>query len=66
MKITRVITYEGSADDLLDQLSRSLPDGVKYCGKVKISVLTVGNKPLLEVYSSLKEVAQPKDAEWFW
>jgi hypothetical protein len=41
MKITRVITYEGSADQLLNQLSKSFHDGLHEFGDIKISVVTL-------------------------
>lgn len=56
MKITRILIYEGYEDFILEQMSRSLPDGVREIGHLnKITVLTVGNTPMLELYKSLEE-----------
>lgn len=54
MIITRVIQYEGTPEWLEEQLSRSLPDGCKVVTKGAISVLTVGNCAMLEVYKALE------------
>ena len=54
MIITRVIQYEGTPEWLEEQLSRSLPDGCKVVTKGTISVLTVGNCAMLEVYKALE------------
>ena len=52
MKITRIIEYEGTSEWLEKQLGGSMPDGVKELPGGKISILTVGNTPMLEVYSA--------------
>lgn len=63
MRVTRVITYEGSAEAITKVLGKSLADGDKYSdtgiNAIKISVLTLGSKPLLEAYKSLEDI-QPK------
>ena len=54
MIITRIIQYEGIPEWLEEQLSRSLPDGCKVVKDGTISVLTVGNCPMLEVYKAIE------------
>ena len=55
MKITRIIEYEGEERDLLIQLGKSLPDGIKETSNVKISVITLNNMDVLEAYTYKKE-----------
>lgn len=54
MKITRIIKYEGTPEWLEEQLSRSLSDGRKVVKDGTISVLTVGNCAMLEVYKAIE------------
>lgn len=41
MKVTRIITYEGSEERLDSQLGQSLPDGVREYGSLTITVTTL-------------------------
>ncbi len=57
MKITRVITYEGPAEILRDQLGRSLPDGLKIGNSgITIDIITVGNITMLDMYQKCEEI----------
>ena len=54
MIITRIVQYEGTPEWLEEQLSRSLSDGCKVVRDGTISILTVGNCPMLEVYKAIE------------
>jgi hypothetical protein len=46
MKVTRVIVYEGTEEDLRRQLGQSLPDGKRNIGSgFSITVATIGGFP---------------------
>lgn len=44
VKVSRLLIYEGAAEDIEKQLSQSLPDGYRD-GKVNILVVTLGTLP---------------------
>lgn len=54
MIITRIIQYEGDPEWLIKQIGTSMPDGVKYFPHGSISILTLDNCPMLEVYKALE------------
>jgi hypothetical protein len=57
MKITRVIVYKSEDEEqLVRQLGKSLNDGIKQVGNgLTITVLTVGNKPMIDIIGRLEQ-----------
>lgn len=53
MRITRIIEYDGSPEWLEKQLGKSMPDGLNEFSEGKISILTVGNIPMLAVHTDI-------------
>jgi hypothetical protein len=61
MRVVRVIIYDMSPENIVKQLSGSLPDGVKEFGiDRKITVFTLGILP--SSIELLMEKEEPKDA----
>lgn len=54
MIVTRIVQYEGSASWIEETLGRSLADGTRETKDGTISILTVGNCTMLEVYKALE------------
>lgn len=54
MIVTRIVQYEGDPEWLKKQLGNSMPDGVKYYPYGSISILTVGNCPMVEIYKAVE------------
>lgn len=56
MKVTRLIVYESESEErMADQIGASMPDGVKKFSSMKITVCTMGNRPMMEIINKFEE-----------